>query len=119
MNSRLLESGFEELSEWEIRHEKIKPVHLNWEETSGWIYAYATDESVKYVGITTNVLRTRLDNYSHFRNDRVGALIKEILKSGTGIGIYGLRRHAIPQADLEKEESALIHSLKAEWNVRK
>ncbi len=119
MNLKLQDSGFEELSEWEIRHEKIKPAHLNWDETSGWIYAYATDDSVKYVGITTNVLRSRLDNYSYSINDRVGALIKEELESGKKVGIYGLRRHAIPQIDLEKEESALIRSLKAEWNVRK
>lgn len=119
MNSILLDSGFEELSEWEIRHDRIKPVHLDWDETSGWIYAYATDNSVKYVGITTSVLRSRLDNYSYFKNDKVGALIKSELASGAKIGIYGLRRHAIPKVDLEKEELVLIHSLRAEWNVRR
>ena len=119
MNSRLLDSGFEEISEWEIRNGKIKPTHLNWDETSGWIYAYATDHSVKYVGITTNVLRSRLDNYSYFVNDRVGALIKSELEAGASVRIYGLQRHAITQTELEKEELALIHSLDAEWNVRK
>jgi hypothetical protein len=47
MNTPLLESGFEELTEWEIRHDRIKPAHLDWVETSGWIYAFATDNGVE------------------------------------------------------------------------
>lgn len=118
MNTDLESHGFEILAEWEIRKDKIKPSSLDWKESAGWIYAFATDDRVRYVGKTINVVRSRLDDYSHIHNDRVGALIKSALESGELLHIYGLRSNAIDNLDLEIEESKFIEMFKTDWNIR-
>lgn len=119
LQTDLLNLGFEYLTEWELREEKIKPRSLDWEEASRWIYAFVAEGRVRYIGITTTVLRTRLDGYSYQINDRVGALVEKLLKAEQPVYIYGLRLPNYTKEELERQESELIKKLATEWNVRR
>ncbi len=116
----LTKLGFERITRWVLSVDKIKLESLgDWEESSGWIYAYVVANRVRYVGITTMVLRSRMDAYRDMRNDRVRPLILAALVAGEEVEIYGLRRSGISKADLENEESRLIRKFESDWNVRR
>ena len=115
----LNQTGFMYLTDWMLKGETIKPDTVSWDTTAGWIYAFVVDTQVCYIGITTGVLRSRLDSYSYQINDRVGACIKAELQSGRIVEIYGMPRKLVPQADLEREESQLISVHSPIWNVRR
>lgn len=110
--------GFQYLTSWEIRNGKIKSRVLGWDDCAGWIYSFVTGDKVRYIGISTTVLRSRLDGYSYQINDRVGALIKNALDNGEDVKILGVKRPGIDKLDLETEESALIAEYEPDWNVR-
>jgi len=115
----LLERGFEYITAWKLRGETIKPVSLDWTEASGWIYAFITEGRVRYFGISTTVLRSRLDGYSYQINDRVSALIRGLVSADQYVAIYGLRRPGRTKEELEREESELITEFETDWNVRR
>ena len=71
--------GFQQLTSWEIRNGKIKPETLDWDKCSGWIYAFVTEGHVRYIGIESTVLRSRLDGYSYQLNDPVGVDLRRNL----------------------------------------
>lgn len=110
------EYGFELLTNWESRSGKLKPASTDWDQ-AGWIYAFVVDEGVRYIGITTMVLRSRLDGYSYQLNDRVGALIGEQFELERDVLIYGLQRRGVSKSELEREESDLIERFNPDWNV--
>jgi hypothetical protein len=114
----LQQCGFEFLTCWELRNEKIKPQTVTWDDCSGWIYAFVTEGRVRYFGIATTVLRSRLDGYAYQINDRVGALIGALLNAGGKVEIFGTRRRGISKTELEVEESRLIKMFSADWNVQ-
>jgi len=114
----LLARGFEYVTAWTLRGETIKPVSLDWTEDSGWIYAFVTEGRVRYFGVSTTVLRSRLDGYSYQINDRVGALIRDLVSADQYVSIYGLRRPGRTKEELEREESDLIREFGTDWNVR-
>ena len=116
--SKLQQNGFQFLTNWELRNEKIKPQSVAWDDCAGWIYAFVTDRRVRYVGIATTVLRSRLDGYSYQTNDRVGTLIGALLGNGVKVEIFGTKRTGVSKSELEKEESRLIEALATDWNVR-
>lgn len=98
---------------------------LKWDECSSWLYAFVADQRVRYIGLTTNVLRTRLDGYSYQKGDlskelnRVGALIRQTLENNTPVTIYGARRVDKTPDELDTEETALIQLLDTDWNIAK
>ena len=110
--------GFEFLTCWELRNGKIKPQSLAWDDCSGWIYAFVTDGRIRYIGIATTVLRSRLDGYAYQINDRVGALIGALLNGGAKVDIFGMRRRGVSKTELEAEESSLIKMFATAWNIR-
>jgi hypothetical protein len=116
--SELQNRGFQRLTRWELRDGRVKPLTLDWDDCSGWIYAFVSDRRVRYIGITTTVLRSRLDGYSYQTNDRVCAYIKELLESGAEVEIYGTKRTDESKSELEAEESKLIKIFSTDWNVR-
>ncbi len=118
-NEELSRHGFSPLTNWTIRNDKIKPADFDWEECSEWIYAFKTGDKIRYVGIATTVLRSRLDGYSYQQNDRVGKLIREQLNRGATVEILGAKRVGREKSDLELEESALIAEFETDWNVRR
>jgi hypothetical protein len=118
-HAQLTALGFERLTRWVCHNDSIKLESLAWKEVAGWIYAYVSQDRVRYVGITTMVLRSRMDSYRDLANDRVRPLILSLLNEGHGLEVYGLRRAGITKADLETEERRLIHELQCDWNVRR
>lgn len=118
MLRQLRKYGFSRLTEWELRAGKCKPVVTDWDLVAGWIYAFVTDVRVRYIGIATTVLRSRLDGYSYQLNDSVGRSIREHLGGGGAVEIYGVQRCEVAKADLESEESQLIAAFKPDWSVR-
>lgn len=117
-HSQLIALGFERITRWVAHGDGIKLESLAWQEVAGWIYAYVSQNRVRYVGITTMVLRSRMDGYRDLSNDRVRPLIHSLLLEGHDVQIYGLRRPRIAKRDLEVEESRLIKALCCDWNVR-
>lgn len=73
---------------------------------------------VRYIGIASTVLRSRLDGYSYQLNDPVGADIKEVLKNGAEVKIFGVKRPERTKPELGKEESMLIKQFEPDWKVK-
>ncbi|MGH7863825.1 MAG: hypothetical protein ACREQB_02470 [Candidatus Binataceae bacterium] len=92
---------------------------LAWTETAGWIYAFVAENRVRYFGITTNVLRTRMDSYRDMYEDRVRKLILGRLVEGHEVEVVGTRRPGVSKVDLEIEERSLITEFNTDWNVRR
>ena len=118
MVNSLQSYGFQKLTKWEIRKEKIKPATIDWDDCAGWVYAYVAEGKLRYLGITTSVLRSRLDGYSYQVNDRVGQKILNLLQRNVEVEIYGVKRPEVEKFGLEEEESRLIKELDPDWNVR-
>lgn len=114
----LASKGFARLTHWEVHKDRIKPNSLKWKDSAGWIYAFVAEGRVRYVGITTMVLRSRLDAYSHHIGDKVREYIRTCLLQGHEVEIFGTRRPAIEKAALESEESKLMKDFRTDWNVR-
>lgn len=114
----LIGYGFRHLTVWELRGERNKALTTEWDLTAGWIYSFVTDVRVRYIGIASTVLRTRLDGYSYQINDSVGGFIREQLRQNVPVGIYGVERAGAPKMQLQAEESRLIDRFKPDWNVR-
>src|SRR5579859_5349630 len=66
----LIELGFEPVTEWVMKGAKIRPRTLDWKDHGGWLYAFVVDGEVKYIGLTSRVLRSRMDDYSHIPNSQ-------------------------------------------------
>lgn len=115
----LTDYGFGLLTSWQVRNGKTKPDTTEWDVVSGWIYAFVEGRTVRYIGIATTVLRSRLDGDSYQINDRVGAEVLRALKYGKDISIYGVKRRGVSKEALEREESALIARFDTLWNVRR
>ncbi len=117
MLDRLKYLGFKEITQWEVKDENIRLASLDWSDQSGWLYAFAVGEEVKYVGRTTRVLRSRMDDYRDNQTEQPQRLRVEIiaeLREGRSVSIYGL-----PEADrskLESEEKRLRDELSPPWN---
>jgi hypothetical protein len=82
----LLRGGFQCVGEWTQNPESRLAVAATVPEEPG-VYAFVVDETVAYVGLTTNGLQTRLDQYRRGHagqrtNARVNKLIGETLSSG-------------------------------------
>ena len=109
--------GFEPITEWEIRNERIKPRSLAYKEHGGWVYAFAVEGLVKYVGLTNRVLRSRLSDYSYITESqpkRLRSLIRSELESGNAVLIYGKRER--DESALLREEARLRVKYELEWN---
>lgn len=116
---------FEYVTRWVIKGGTIKPESSRWEDSSGWIYAFVAASRVMYVGLTTRLLRSRLDDYSYHKDpylkggqpDRLRNLIRSSIETGQTIDIYRLRC-----SDPEKigaQENALILKYDPPWNKQR
>lgn len=113
----IVREGFEPVTQWIWRDGKIRLASLNWRESSGWLYAFVVDDSVKYVGLTSRVLRSRMDDYrdnTEEQTTRLRELIRAELLSDRRIEVYG--RHS-PETDRrESDEARLRADLNPPWN---
>ncbi len=109
--------GFTPVTRWVPKGDRIKLADLNWSEKAGWLYAFAVAQEVKYVGLTSRILRSRMDNYrdqSDSQNERVREAISLALDAGHDVWILGL-----PVAEPERrasEEARLRSELCPPWN---
>ena len=117
---KAITEGFEHVSNWTREGDRTKLAHLNWEEKAGWLYAFVVEGTVMYIGLTTGVLRSRMDHYRHLKQDqpaRLRELIEGELDDGQGVLLYG--RHIRDGQSLIREEARLIHELDPPWNIAK
>jgi hypothetical protein len=123
---KLLDEGFQLVTRWKLDGRRIKPASLYWDECGGWLYAFVIDGAVKYIGLTTGVLRTRLDQYRAGKEaygqqtqcGRIKAMICEQLLDGKAVEIYGLRKPFSRKETLAAEEGRLIAAYRSPslWN---
>ncbi len=82
------------------------------------LYAFVVDgKTVRYIGLTDNILVSRLDQNSYGNqstNKRVRQAIAFELKRGKSVAIYG---RSVPEARLLAEERRLISYFDPAWNV--
>ena len=118
MLDELIKTGFEPITEWLLTNRGIALAGLDWNENSGWLYAFVVGDEAKYVGLTRGVLRSRMDNYRDQKQDqgqRIRECIVHELEGGAVVKIYGL-----PINDPEflvREEERLRAQLRPEWNL--
>lgn len=110
--------GSKYVTAWVLRNQKIKPESLDWDDSAGWLYAFVVDDkTVKYIGLTDTVLRSRLDHYSYgpqSTSKRVRQSIMFELKRGKSVSIFGRRESS--KIRLQAEERRLIDAVKPSWN---
>jgi len=56
----LIRQGFEPVTEWVTKGNKVGPRTFDWPNHGGWLYAFVVGGDVKYIGLTDRVLRSRL-----------------------------------------------------------
>ncbi|HVA29626.1 MAG TPA: hypothetical protein VNF68_15695 [Candidatus Baltobacteraceae bacterium] len=113
----LLALGFEPITNWVLKGSRIGLESLAFEENGGWLYAFVVDGDVKYIGLTTRVLRSRMDDYAYIHNsqtDRLRSLIMTELQAGRAVQIYGSKQS--DAATLAAEESRLRALHNPDWN---
>ncbi len=96
---------------------KIKPATLDWEDHSGWLYAFVVQGEVKYIGLAGRVLRSRLDDYTYIKNSQTTRLREAIfaeLKAGRSVQIYGWKE--FKKDALIAEEVRLRATYRPPWN---
>jgi len=99
----LLTIGFENVGEWKLNHNNriyfdIEPEYLDLEHL---LYAFECDSIVKYIGITENTLKNRMDLYKSGHNESAGQTnknvykkIKNLLELKKIVRIYILKKEA-------------------------
>lgn len=122
----LLAMGFDLISQWRRSEKGIQVAHLDWVDCAGWLYAFVSDGTVKYVGLTGGVLRTRLDQYRDGADayghetqcGRIKARILHELQGGHSVLIYGLRKRGCDTATLRPAEREALNAVRGPglWN---
>ena len=114
----LHDEGFVLVTQWLLAGNRIRLESLAWPETSGWLYAFVVNnETVKYVGLTERILRSRMDNYRDGKADqnlRLQQLVLTTLNRGHSVSIYG--RQEPDASRMISEESRLRVEWQPEWN---
>ena len=113
----LIKEGFEPVTEWIRKGDRIGPKSFDWADHSGWLYAFVVEGEVKYIGLTTRVLRSRMSDYSHNRNSQTDdkrALVMEALSAGKQVHVFG-RKHR-DEVTLVTEEARLRALHVPSWN---
>jgi hypothetical protein len=113
----LVNDGFQPITTWLECNGSIKLASLNWSDAGGWIYAFVIDKAVKYVGLTDRVLRSRMDDYRHIKEEQCVRMREQILaelQAGHVVTIYGK-----PTSDKERliaDEDRYRRELLPPWN---
>jgi hypothetical protein len=81
----IIRIDFESITQWVLKGDKIGPISFKCQDHGGWLYAFAVEGEVKYIGLTNRVLRSRMSDYVHINNsqtDRPRRLIVNMLAAG-------------------------------------
>lgn len=92
---KLIQLGFEPVTEWIMKGGRIGPPHFKWRDHSGCLYAFVVSGEVKYVGLTSRILRSRMSDYSHINNSQTNGLRDKIvaeLAAGRRVEIFRLKQ---------------------------
>jgi hypothetical protein len=113
----LLQLGFEPITEWTLKRDKIALRTLSWPDHGGWLYVFAVNGELKYIGLTNRVLRSRMDDYrdaKHTQTTQMREAIKAELAAGHIVHIFGRKE---PNSDmLATEEVRLRAKYRPPWN---
>ena len=84
----LVQIGFEPITEWVMKGEKIGPRTFDWQDHGGWLYAFVVNDEIKYIGLTDRVLRSRMSDYSHIKNSQTTGLRERLLPNCKQEGLF-------------------------------
>jgi hypothetical protein len=113
----LIQIGFESITRWILKGDKIGPISFKWQDHGGWLYAFVVEGEVKYIGLTNRVLRSRMSDYAHINNsqtDRLRGLIVNMLAAGQDVHVFGWRQK--DTKILMAEEARLRAAYRPPWN---
>ena len=113
----LTQFGFEPITEWIMKGDKIGPRSFVWKDHGGWLYAFVVDGEVKYIGFTNRVLRSRMMDYAHIKNSqttRLRELIVAELMAGRTVKVIGWKE--FNKETLVAEEKRLRALCGPPWN---
>lgn len=113
----LVRIGFERITEWVMKGDKIQPRSFDWKDHGGWLYAFVVGGEVKYIGLTDRVLRSRMSDYTHMKHSqttRLRGLIITELTAGRSVQVFGWRQS--DKATLVAEEGRLRGTYRPPWN---
>lgn len=124
---RLYEIGFVAVGRWLMEGEDLRPELDNAIERRNVLYAFASEESILYVGKTTRTLRRRMlgylkPNISQRTNQRNHLAIIDLLKQNHPVEILaladnGLHRYGAFHLNLAAGlEDRIIETLRPVWN---
>lgn len=118
MLQHLVDLGFRPIVTLVPIRDRFAPDDLSWKDRAGWLYAFVSNDKVMYVGLTANVLRSRMDHYRHSVGDqgkRLNRLVLDELAAGRTVKIYGLEfEDPDGRAD---EEFRLRQEYAPPWNL--
>jgi hypothetical protein len=109
--------GFEAITHWVLKGEKIGPFSFEWQDHGGWLYAFVVDGDVKYIGLTDRVLRSRMSDYAHIKSsqtERLRGLIVQELEANRTVHVYGWKQK--DTNTLKTEEARLRQTYSPSWN---
>lgn len=116
---KLVSEGFNYLTSWRLSEGKIRatgPIRTK----SNLVYAFVVDQEVKYIGLTSRIMSSRLDDYrdqKHEQTTRIRELIKGEINARKTVAVYVIH---VPDLDrLEIEEDRLIEAFCPPWNRRR
>lgn len=123
----LIENGFVPAGYWSKSNDSIIVTLTQHESEKNILYCFICDDTIKYVGKSTNTLRQRMYQYqnpgvSQKTNLRINTLLADSLARGSEIEIYILRgtqqfKHGIFDVNLAAGlENNVIHVINPEWN---
>ena len=113
----LIKLGFQPVTEWVMKGDRIGPTSFGWQDHGGWLYAFVVEGEVCYIGLTDRVLRSRMSDYAHIKNSqttRLRELITAELKAGRSVQVYGWKESS--KDVLVTEESKLRAKYLPPWN---
>ena len=113
----LLQFGYQPVTEWVMKNEKVRPASFTWKDYDGWLYAFVVDGEVRYIGLTDRVLRSRMSDYTHMKHTqtaRLRGLIAAELEAGRRVQVFGWKQNS--KAVLFAEEERLRAKYRPPWN---
>jgi len=130
---KILQFGFVEVGEWKLDSRLKSGIRykLRKLQDDRVIYAYAVNETIKYIGVcdsTSTSLQSRMSRYQSMTaggtNKRIANLIRKAIEVGSKVKIYAFKPDVELQlcelnVDLVKGlENPLIQEEKPEWNIK-
>ena len=100
-----------------IRNEKLRAADLKWQDHGGWLYAFVVNDDVRYIGLASRVLRSRLDDYTHMKHEHSSRMRDAIfaeMTAGHSVKKWGLKEP--DPTTLQSKELELRTKYSLPWN---